>query len=84
MRAAKKAAITFVAEIDEAELTLRFAEIGCGIKRPPGMGAKEALDYLNAITTDPYAKKVLRDFHKMARTAILYLGDCIQNGSRPS
>ena len=45
----------FEAEIDSAELTLRIAEACLGMKRPPGMAAKEALAQLRAAEPDHIA-----------------------------
>lgn len=85
--AARRKAASFVAEIDETELTLRLAEIAIGLKRPPGMSAADALRQLrqHAETSgQPEAAQVYESFARMARTACLYFGECIAKGSQPS
>lgn len=82
----KQIAAAFVAEIDEAELALRFAEIAIGMKRPPGKTAAECMDdfKFRAAMAGPEAMKVANDMHAMARAAVLYLHECIKNGRKPS
>ncbi len=83
---AKKHAQRFVAEIDEAELTLRLMEIGIGAKRQPGRSARQILADMrtHSFSRDPLAQKVFDDFGQMARASIAYFGECINNGKVPS
>lgn len=84
---AKKAAHALVAEIDEAELAVRLAEIAIELKRPPGKTAQECMDDLKfkaGMSGQPEAMKVVYDMQKMARAAIMYFGECVNRGVRPS
>lgn len=83
--AARRVASQFVAEIDEAELTVRIAEIAIGLKRPPGKSAAECLAELEERSAaDPVMKPVVASFGQMARAAVLYFGECVAKGRVPS
>ena len=55
----------FVAEMDELELCVRMAEVGCSMKRPPGQTAQEAWAELSK---EPMSKI----FQAQARAAMLF------------
>lgn len=85
--AARRKAASFVAEIDETELTLRIAEIAIGAKRPPGLSAADALRDLKRSAEASGLPEVARtydSFGRMARAACIYFGECIAKGSQPS
>lgn len=85
--AARRKAASFVAEIDETELTLRIAEIAIGAKRPPGLSAADALRDLKQRAEGSghaEAAQTYDSFGRMARAACLYFGECIAKGSEPS
>ena len=85
MGRAKRHASSFVAEIDEVELTVRFAEVAMGLKRSLGMSAQAVLDDIARETAgDRDAEYAARAWHRMARAAITYFGECIENGKAPS
>jgi hypothetical protein len=87
MGEAKRKAARFVAEIDHAELAARFAEIAMGLKRPTGITGKEFMDDAlrrAAASGEPDATYAVKCWGTMAHTAILYLGECIENGKQPS
>lgn len=60
------------AEIDSAELTLRIAEACLGMRRPPGMTARDALAQLRASEPDHIA-----GFDRAAIRAAEYFIECI-------
>jgi len=62
----------FETEIDSAELTLRIAEACIGIKRPPGMSAREGLSQLRA--SEP---EYISGFERAALRAAEYFVECI-------
>lgn len=66
----------FVAEINEGELAVRMAEAAIGIKRPPGKSFEECLESFPADWGDA--------FHRAARAAMEYWGECIEAGRKPS
>jgi len=61
-----------ITEIDPAELTVRLVEIGCHMKRPPGMSGQEALRELRQSHIAAIAI-----FSKSAIAAIAYFGQRI-------
>lgn len=61
-----------LAEIDLQELTLRIAEACLGLKRPPELSAKDALDQLRSSNPD-----IVAGFDKAAVRAAEYLTECI-------
>lgn len=82
MTAAKQKGLALIAEIDEAELALRLAEIGIGIRRQhDGSDARfllRELEHRWPKEGGPFP------FRTMARCAIEYLGECIKNSKVPS
>lgn len=62
----------FETEIDVAELTLRIAESCLGMKRPPGMPAKEALGQLRSSQPD-----IIAGFDRAALRTAEYFVECI-------
>ncbi len=60
------------AEVETAELTLRIAEACLGMKRPPGMSAKDALGQLRSAEPDHVA-----GFDRAAVRAAEYFIECI-------
>ncbi len=62
----------FEAEIDNVELTLRIAEACLGMKRPPGMSAKEALGQLRSAQPEHVG-----GFDRAAMRAAEYFVECI-------
>lgn len=60
------------AEVDVAELTLRIAEACLGMKRPPGMEAKDALGMLRASQPD-----IVKGFDRAAARSAEYFIECI-------
>lgn len=62
----------FETEIDSAELTLRIAEACLGMKRPPGMPAKEALAQLRSGQPN-----IVSGFDRAAIRAAEYFVECI-------
>lgn len=61
----------FETEIDSTELTLRIAESCLGMRRPPGMSAKDALAQLRAAEPDHVA-----GFDRAAQRAAEYFVEC--------
>ena len=81
MSIAKQKGLALVAEIDEAELALRLAEIGIGIRRRNNSDPRAMLRELEQRwpkEAGPFP------FGTMARCAIEYLGECVENGRAPS
>jgi hypothetical protein len=61
----------FEAKIDSAELTLRIAEACLGMRRPPGMSARDALAQLRASEPEHIA-----GFDRAALRAVEYFTEC--------
>ncbi|WP_342152400.1 hypothetical protein [Methylorubrum sp. SB2] len=80
----ERARPAFVAEIDADELACRIAEAACGIRRPPGMTAKQALDNMSRLTRRMGETDTVPGFRRAAQAAAEYLTECINNGRRPS
>ena len=66
----------FIAEIDEAEMAVRIAEAMLKMKRPPGLSAQAALASM------PDGEE--ENFARAARAAMLYLQECVDNGTEVS
>jgi len=62
----------FETTIDSAELTLRIAESCLGMRRPPGMSAKDALAQLRAEEPEHIA-----GFDRAAMRVAKYFVECI-------
>ena len=60
------------AAIDPIELSLRIAEVCCGMKRPPGSTAAEAFEQLRSSQPDMAAS-----FNRAAIVAAEYFVECI-------
>jgi len=78
----KRAALSFVAEIDEAELAVRLMETAIGYKRPVGQTKPAAVildEAMEALGGDSMFR-----FGLMARRAIDYFRECVEKGQRPS
>lgn len=75
--------LSFIAEIDQAELAVRLMEIGIGLKRA---GDKRSpMEILaHAEATWPAGMVTPFPFGRMARIEIEYLAECIEKGQRPS
>lgn len=78
----KRRALAFVAEIDEAELAVRLMETAIGLKRPSHetRPAREILKDAKDHLGDDDAFR----FELMARRAILYFRECVEQGKQPS
>lgn len=70
----------FSVELDEAELTVRLIERGCGLRRPPGMAPREALADMEANAD----KDSVQFFHNLARVALEFFGESVGNLKRVS
>lgn len=69
-----------IAEIEQAELTVRLLEIGIDLKRPEGKSAGDILDEAYAsCANDPIKMKILNDFQKMAATSIVFVAQAISD-----
>jgi hypothetical protein len=66
----------FTVEISEAEMAVRLAEAILGLGRPPGKSAKEAVDSM--------PEGARENFLNGARAAMLYLQECVDNGTEVS
>lgn len=80
--APKRAALALVAEIDEAELGVRLMETAIGLKRPATekRSAREILAHARqSLGTDQAF-----NFELMARRAIEYFRECIEQAQRPT
>lgn len=87
MGEAKRKASSFVAEINEMEMAARFAEIAMGLKRPPGMSGAAVIadaERRAASSGDPDTLYAVQCWRRMAKAAIAYLGECIDNGKTPN
>lgn len=71
----KKRAIALVGEIDERELALRVIEAMGGFKRPDGYTYEQT----RAVTPP----EVLEGAHRVARSCLTYMAECLANGERP-
>lgn len=75
-------ALSFIAEIDQAELAVRLMEIGIGLKRngdprtPSQIIAASKMTWPAELGTFP--------FDRMATASIEYFRECINRGQRPS
>jgi hypothetical protein len=81
MGEAKRRAAFWVAEIDEAELAVRLMERGCRMKRPVDASPGDILE--EAVRAWPVEGGPF-PFRDMARIAIEYLRECVNNGVVPS
>lgn len=80
---AKRKGLALVAEIDEAELALRLAEIGIGLRRPSD-SEKTAAELLRQLEAGWPAEGGPFPFGTMARRAIEYFRECINKGQTPA
>jgi len=81
----KKKVLALVAELDADELATRLIEIGCHMKRPMGLKGKEAMDaFRKRADKGQIPTYIVRDFEAMAHVAIKYMGECVQNASKPN
>ncbi|MFY9291641.1 MAG: hypothetical protein WAP03_13220 [Methylorubrum rhodinum] len=74
----------FIAEIDGVELACRIAEAACGIRRPPGKSAQQALHDMERLLKSLGQPDVVAGFHRAARVAAEYFAECVGSGRRPS
>ena len=84
MKDEKRAALAFIAEIDDAELAVRLMAIAIGLKRTPDY--RRTPREIIADSTKMFEEQTGTPFPfgRMARAAIEYVGECIENGQRPS
>lgn len=82
MTNAKRKGLALVAEIDEAELAVRLMSIAIGLTRSAENKQTPAEILAHAEATWPAACGAF-PFRRMARAAIEYLGECVENGQRP-
>ena len=83
MSDAKQAVSKLVAEIDHAELTIRLLEIGVQLARPKGQSGAEALKELRRMAArGEVPAYIVDDFECMARTAMEYIAECINQAGR--
>lgn len=68
--------MTFLAEIDGAELACRMLEAIGGLERPTGASPIEALDRVEPATR--------RAMLRAAQVAVEYLQECLENGAMES
>jgi len=72
----KQTAQRLVAEIDEEEVAVIIAESCCGMTRPDGQTASEALASIKEFSPTSH-----HDFTKAARRVMLYLKNQIDRGN---
>lgn len=70
-----------IAQIDEAELTVRIAEACFNMNRPDGMSAEDVLNGMEN-STDPMQINVVNDMKRAARACLLYFKECIEGAER--
>ena len=79
----KERALTFIAEISQAELAVRLMAVAVGLRRPAD--SKKAPDDLIAEAHRNWpADAGDFPFLRMAAVAVEYLRECIDRGQRPS
>lgn len=64
----------FIAEINPHEMALRIGQAACGIKKPEGLSAEEALDEMRKIDAETVA-----GFYRAAWAAAQYLEESIND-----
>ena len=77
---AKKKAFSFVAQIDEAELAVRLMEVAIGLRRPPTETRPPEMILHEAKASLPQEDAF--QFDKMARRAIEYFRECVEQGQK--
>jgi hypothetical protein len=80
----KNRALSFVAEIDQAELAVRLMEIGIGLVRTTSETRTAAQIIADIKKTWPPNMVTGFPFDRMAVKAIEYFRECIEKGQRPS
>lgn len=81
-QAGQRRAMSFVAEIDQAELTVRLMEIAIGLKRAGDV--RPAHEIIAAAKRTWPSQDGAFPFDRMATVAIEYFRECVNNGSQPS
>jgi hypothetical protein len=72
----RKVEAKYIAPIEEAELAVRLAEARCGLRRPTGSTALQALDAME--------EEDRVSWRRAAIAAMEYWRECIENANRPS
>lgn len=71
--------IKIAAEIDEAELALRIAEVCCGVVRKEGVEAREVIKHIESL--GPLEARSMGDFKKAAKVCASYFAECLEKAS---
>ena len=66
-------------KLDEHELACRIAEACIGLKRPAGKSARESLQEI-----EPHFPDAVSGFLKAARSAIIYVYECVRESDPDS
>ena len=78
MTRAQQAGSKMVAEISEAELACRLLEIACGVKRPEGFSAEQAIMQIE----QKMGSDMTQVFREQARACVMYFHECIRKAPK--